>query len=177
MPRAAAAAVRAHVDGSAAPTSVFISPTTGDWGDLAATAGTLRARRTSTGAAERALFHAFTLLRSVPPQPSRRLMTRRVPAREQMHGNCRPEINQARGMPNCWTRARRPTRAAQEAATWCHFGKCTWATDRCAEAERLPHDESFVNAGEGPQLEFAASAGAGLRSRSSEFSVNSDALH
>ena len=98
-------------------------------------------------------------------------MTGRFPAREQMHGHLSDhEINQARGMPN-WLDpgAATYTRLLQQAGYRVgHFGKWHLGNGPGApEPSAYGIDDSFVNAGEGPQLEFARERwGPGLRIRS-----------
>ena len=159
------------------PNFVFIFADDWGWGDLGCYGhDTIRTPHLDRLAAEGRLFTQFYVCSGVCSPSRSAVMTGRFPARDRIHGHLSDHgLNRARGMPD-WLDpgAVTYTRLLQQAGYRVgHFGKWHLGNGPGApEPSAYGIDESFVNAGEGPQLEFARERWApGLRIRSSEFIV------
>ena len=160
------------------PNFVFIFADDWGWGDLGCYGhDTIRTPHLDRLASEGRLFTQFYVCSGVCSPSRSAVMTGRFPARDRIHGHLSEhEMNRRRGMPD-WLDpgAVTCTRLLQQAGYRVgHFGKWHLGNGPGApEPSAYGIDESFVNAGEGPQLEFARERWApGLRIRSSEFIVN-----
>ena len=160
------------------PNYVFIFADDWGWGDLGCYGhDTIRTPHLDRLASEGRLFTQFYVCSGVCSPSRSAVMTGRFPARDRIHGHLSEhEMNRRRGMPD-WLDpgAVTYTRLLQQTGYRVgHFGKWHLGNGPGApEPSAYGIDESFVNAGEGPQLEFARERWApGLRIRSSEFIVN-----
>mgnify|MGYP006282274071 CR=1 FL=1 len=160
------------------PNFVFIFADDWGWGDLGCYGHPhIQTPNLDRLASEGTLFSQFYVCSGVCSPSRAAVMTGQFPARHGIHGHfASADMNERRGMPNCLDPgAPTYTRLLREAGySVGHFGK--W---HLGHGEGVPEpaeygiDESRVNAGNGPQLEYRRPDWEpGLRSRSSEFIVN-----